>query len=49
MRFFTVVIHAEITIKVCIRYGKAKVLLIQATEALRVGRGIVLPNLRPRH
>ena len=28
---------------------KVKVLPIQATKALRVGRGIALPNLRPRH
>ena len=28
---------------------KAKVLPLQATKALRVGRGIALPFLRPRH
>ena len=28
---------------------KVKVLRIQATEALRAGRGIALPYLRPRH
>ena len=28
---------------------KVKVLPIQATKALRVGRGIALPFLKPRH
>ena len=28
---------------------KLKVIPVQATKALRVGRGIALPNLRPRH
>ena len=28
---------------------KVKVLPIQATKALRVGRGIAVPYLRPRH
>ena len=28
---------------------KVKVAPLQATNALRVGRGIALPNLRPRH
>ena len=28
---------------------KVKILPIQATKARRAGRGIALPNLRPRH
>ena len=31
------------------RSQKVKVFPIQATKALRVGRGIALPYLRPRH
>ena len=32
-----------------LRLGKVTVFPIQATKALRTGRGIALPNLRPRH
>ena len=44
-----------ITIAVCSRFNvclcarKVKVPFLRATKALRVGRGIALPFLRPRH